>query len=597
MSVGGKYARYDSILNEISSKDVTENIGARLIIHVLEQEYRGGMQVKFSDDLPEEADAFFYAKSYTDDSRQEDRTGKIATHFNEAFKLFKRDLNKSITRVTTRSAFEKALVDTLYPERDARMPSMSSKRDIDPNNAIFRSYDRLAGVSDVNVSKNGTDFEPKKFLPINIDKALLSLLLEKAHSAAAASAASSSKFFETPSASSVSDEKMFYRKLGQPGKLFMDKDGKEVEVQKGSAEFMKLTEAGNCFTTGFKNDGSVKCFVLVKKCLAGSNIEDCKEFMRSSNWTFDEKINPAMAEELLGHFGFRTESALNTEAGLTLKQVENVNSWLSNLESNFTTSAGGSGKLSTSDYKAIAGNEKLIGYLEALVAKVNRNPAILNPSYTGNQLTNNPNAFANTRFSKFGLQPKNVVIGSGVPSMSSIVALQNAVSSNRNMIAIYYGIAPTGLITQRGGGIAEYLETVQDNNQFPLRLSALVHESFNSFVASLKNHGKDLDQGDYSHIQKLISDLKEKEDKLFKAAIYTDKYVRLLSVFGQTDSNSVLKMDHVEQFVDKRNNYFNKVGKKQDDLLSILKALAEATQTETKVETTSVTSYPKLGSK
>merc|ERR1712146_382518 len=224
-----------------------------------------------------------------------------------------------------------------------------------------------------------------------------------------------------------------------------------------------------------------------------------------------------MAIELLGHFGFRTESVQNTEAGLTLKQLENVSSWLSNLEANHTSASGASGKLSPADYKSIAGNTSLIGYLEALVAKVNKNPAILNPTYTGKDLTTNPNAFANTRFSKFGLQPKNVVIGSGVPSMSSIVALQNAVTSNRNMIAIYYGVAPTGLVIgQRGGGIAEYLESVQDNNQYPLRLSALVEESFNSFIASLKNHGKDLDQGDYSHIQALITDLREKEDKLFK---------------------------------------------------------------------------------
>jgi hypothetical protein len=319
--------------------------------------------------------------------------------------------------------------------------------------------------------------------------------------------------------------------------------------------------------------------------------------MESPNWTYDENINPAMAEELLGHFGFRTESVLNTELGLTLKQVENTNSWLAGLQSNHTSSAGGNGKLSNAEYTKIAGNTALIGYLESLVAKVNRNPAILNPGYTGSHISNNPNAFANTTFSKYGLQPKNVVVGSGVPSMSSIVALQNAVTSNRNMIAVYYGVPLTGYALQNGGGIAEYLESVQDNNKYPLKLSALINESFNSFVASLRNHGKDLDQGDMTHINKLIADLKEKEEKLFKAAIYTDKYVRLLSVFGQTDNANVLSMDHVEQFVDKRNSYFTKVGKKQDDLLSILKALAEATQTETKVETVSVTAYPKLGSK
>jgi hypothetical protein len=599
MSVGGKYARYDSIINKISSKDVTENVGARLIIHVLEQAWSARMPaVKFdSAEIPVEMDAFFYGKSYKDDTRQASTQGqRIGWHFNEAFKLFMRELKDDIEgNVTGGTPFEEALLNTLYPT--ARTRTITSTKRNKNDTTLQSSYDTLSSGK---VSTTYSDsFEPTKFLPINIDKSLLSLLLEKAHSAAvSATNPTSTNFFNTPSSSSVTDERMFYRKVGHPGKLFTKDGDKEIEVQKGSPEFMKLTEAGNCYTTGFKTDGTTKCYDLVQKCLAGTDIEKCKAYMRSPNWTFDEKINPDMAVELLSHFGVRTESVQNTEAGLVLKQFENVNSWLTFLESAYTTSTGGNGKLSTGDYKVIASNTALVGYLEALIAKVNRNPAILNPTYTGSNLTTNPNAFANTKFGKFGLQPKNVVIGSGVPSMSSIVALQNAVTSNRNMIAVYYGVAPVGFISgQRGGGIAEYLESVQDNNQIPLKLSALVNESFNSFIASLKNHGKDLDQGDYSHIQKLITDLKTNEDKLFKAAIYTDKYIRLLSVFGQSDNSSVLKMDHVEQFVDKRNNYFNKVGKKQDDLLSILKALAEATQTETKVETSSVTNYPKLVSK
>ena len=58
------------------------------------------------------------------------------------------------------------------------------------------------------------------------------------------------------------------------------------------------------------------------------------------------------------------------------------------------------------------------------------------------------------------------------------------------------------------------------------------------------------------------------------------------------DSTSVLSMNHVKDFVDKRNSYFSKVSKKQDDLFAILKALADATQTETKVESVPVTDYP-----
>ena len=121
-----------------------------------------------------------------------------------------------------------------------------------------------------------------------------------------------------------------------------------------------------------------------------------------------------------------------------------------------------------------------------------------------------------------------------------------------------------------------------------------MEDSFNSFVTALRLHKKELDSGDYQHIQKLIVDLRNSEDKLFKAAIYTDKYVRLIGALGESDTKGVVSLDHAKQFVDRRNSYFNKVGKKQDDLFSILKALAEAQQQETTEETKSVTDYPRF---
>jgi len=442
-----------------------------------------------------------------------------------------------------------------------------------------------------------------KLLPFNPDKALLTQLLDRAYQKASTTStgATSTNFFSGSSTGSVPEDKdiIFYRKMGEPNALYRKVGGVEIRVEKGSDEFMKLKNDGNCYTTGYTgNAKGVSCANLVTDCLKGTNIADCKDYMRSKDWNDqleNEKISPEIALDLLRKFGFGTKTVTVNEIGRNLEMIEDYDDWMTNLTKNFT----GTGQLSQDDLTQIAANTPLTGYLKKLISLINRNPGILNRDYVGkSNLTQNPNAFASTQLGRFGLLPKQVVAASGVPTMSSVLSLQNAVMSNRNQIGMNWGIMPQGIIFQRGGGmssgIAEVLENAQNNSSFPLKLSKLMEDSFKSFVTSLKSHGKDLDSGDKQHIEKLVLDLQEKEDKLFKAAIYTDKYVRLIGALGQTDSNTVVSLDHAKQFVDRRNSYFNKVGKKQDDLFSILKALAEAQQQETTVENKPVTNYPRF---
>lgn len=435
------------------------------------------------------------------------------------------------------------------------------------------------------------------------DKAILTLLLDRAYQQASVTPTgpTSTNFFSGSSSGTVPDDKdiIFYRKMGDSNALYRKENGVEIRVEKGSKEYMNLKDDGNCYTTGFTGSaGSVTCANLVKACLAGNDITKCKAYMTSNDWNdqlANEKINPDIAIDLLRKFGFGTKTVTVNEIGRNLQMIEDYDEWISNLTKNFT----GAGKLDEKDVQSIASNAPLTGYLKKLISLINSNPGILNRDYVGKaNLTQNPNAFASTQLGRFGLLPKQVVAASGVPTMSSVLALQNAVMSNRNQIGMSWGVMPQGVIFQMGGGmssgIAEVLENAQNNSTFPLKLSKLMEESFKSFVTSLKSHGKDLDSGDKNHIHTLINELTDKEDKLFKAAIYTDKYVRLIGALGQTDSNKVVSIDHAKQFVDRRNSYFSKVGKKQDDLFSILKALAEAQQQETTVENKSVTDYPRF---
>jgi hypothetical protein len=476
-------------------------------------------------------------------------------------------------------------------------------------NQIYKPDARTCGTGGDRDAINGTHTggpvyaSTGKLLDFNPDKALLTQLLDRAYQKASTTStgATSTNFFSGSSTGSVPEDKdiIFYRKMGEPNALYRKVGGVEIRVEKGSDEFMKLKNDGNCYTTGYTGNGKgVSCANLVSDCLKGTNIADCKSYMRSKDWNDqleNEKISPEIALDLLRKFGFGTKTVTVNEIGRNLEMIEDYDDWMTNLTKNFT----GTGQLSQDDLTQIAANTPLTGYLKKLISLINRNPGILNRDYVGKaNLTQNPNAFASTQLGRFGLLPKQVLPASGVPTMSSVLSLQNAVMSNRNQIGMNWGIMPQGIIFQRGGGmssgIAEVLENAQNNSSFPLKLSKLMEDSFKSFVTSLKSHGKDLDSGDKQHIEKLVLDLQEKEDKLFKAAIYTDKYVRLIGALGQTDSNTVVSLDHAKQFVDRRNSYLSKVGKKQDDLFSILKALAEAQQQETTVENKPVTNYPRF---
>merc|ERR1711871_718179 len=421
-------------------------------------------------------------------------------------------------------------------------------------------------------------------ISFNWDKYVLGSLLK----AAVKSASSRTSNFFSVSQPSGPLENAYYRKVGDATNLYTMVNGKETAVQIGSDEAKKLKMGANCYDLGMKSNdpaSQADCYKLIKNCLAGNDINQCKQYMKSSNfWDVAkadvDKINLDLGRELLESFGFPVLTEDNKEAGLKLKVFANSNQWLQHLADNKFGKSGAT--FSDKDIKAIAGNTKLMGYLDMLAAKINRNPGVLNEGYSKDGANTNASAFAGNRLTTYGLQGKYVRQGSGTPSVSSIVALQNAVMRKRSALAIYYGIPLTsvGYVMRGGGARVQTFEDMQDPNMLPLRLSNVVEEHYTQFVNSLKSANKDLDQKDKDDITKLISDLKVVEDKLFKAAIYTSKYQDLVSVFGQEDTQGLITLDHLQEFVDKRNNYFTRVGKQQDALTSILKALADATQKE-----------------
>ena len=155
---------------------------------------------------------------------------------------------------------------------------------------------------------------------------------------------------------------------------------------------------------------------------------------------------------------------------------------------------------------------------------------------------------------------------------------QKALSDSRNRAVVSLGqnILPGVRLVLSGGGMPV------------IQLQADILEGqYLTLKNRLKQSNKDLAPGDDKKIQDLIQELKEKERKLNEFIVMTDRYADLLQVFGQTDKETVLTVDHLEQFTQARDNYFNKVSKKQNSLMSIIQAISDkVSEVVNKSETT-----------
>lgn len=405
---------------------------------------------------------------------------------------------------------------------------------------------------------------------------------------------SESKFFEE----TAEFDTLYFRKPGDSNLYYKKPDGSHVSVT-DPEEIKKIQMGANCFDTGY-TAGPEKCYDLVAGCLAGKEVAKCKQALTSDDWK--EQINDLsidMIKKQLSSFGVQVIE-VEVEGHGPLKQFQSFPEYIKTLKENFSTGTDPAPadefKFKDSDIEALAKNSNLEKWITLNVNKINRNPAVLNPSYTGPELVVNPNAFAGTKLAKYGLAPK-ATKSSKAPSIASIIALQNAIKEKRSAIAVYYGIPITTVgYTMTGGAYAhEYFEALQDPATTPLLLSELIEKQFNSFITTLKAANKDLEAGDKESITKMISDLKTTESKLLKSAIYTSKYNDLVSVHSETDSKGVISLDHLKKFVDNRNSYFEKTTKKQDSLMSIVKSMVEAIAKEApKEESKTAAMYPSI---
>ncbi len=365
----------------------------------------------------------------------------------------------------------------------------------------------------------------------------------------------------------------YVRDVANPNKLYaVDNKGNRVEVHKGSAKWESL-QNDECVGLGLNKNNSkqLKCGDLLMQCLdpnaSGNVVERCGEFMESLDFwntakkeVFDEML-PDVATTLLNRFGFE----IVTRNGL--RRYQEWDAWIEKLKGTNTNAVDG-----------IAKNDKLKQYLSMVVNKVNSSPAILNPNYTTNvDVTNylrDPMRNPNSRYSGF------------INSRVQVNNAREAVVRTGIVLQRYYrGLVPTLVLANGQGLVGGGLEggmvlNLRQNvvNEKPKSGHALLRGLYNNIVKNLEVSGRRLHPEQENKINELFNQLKESEDKLWKAINITNNYSQLVRNLGGSvyDPERLLTFEHMNSLVEKRGAQLDKVVKRSGSLVDILASMTES---------------------
>jgi len=413
-------------------------------------------------------------------------------------------------------------------------------------------------------SASGKLDEPATFMfPIANSKMVVHLLLESF--VKNYQEIPTSNFFDQEY-STADDINMGKYRRNASGNLIDDK-GNEVFIGSNYARAL-LQPENKCATTGFADDA--KCSEYLKDCLLNKqgSVEKCKAFMKESTyWTKAanevEAMLPELAVKTLDQFGFERESVI---AGrVNIMRFKNESQWITKLAK--------LPNLSPSEHKAIANNSELMGYLRMLVRKVNSSPVILNPELSSEDRNkSSPNMFVGTRLFALGMKPRYKRTSYGP---SEFMKFGEMIKYNNLKFA-------QSLKPQSGGyEYRDSLERSQMNVDSKINQTwYLLNAQYEQLNMRLKNLGKSIAPNDNNKVRELLDSLKSAELKLKHAMLYTEKYAKLLETMGHADKAQALSYDHLKLFVDKRNQYFNRVAKKQNDLISIIQSVANLSAEE-----------------
>lgn len=360
--------------------------------------------------------------------------------------------------------------------------------------------------------------------------------------------------------------------------MLMKKDASQPNGLRhiGDEDIKKLTEQDKCFSSGVEKSGDLTCQKYFIECLEGKDdsIAKCKNFLLDHNFykTAHEEVKNMLPQVMvltLKKFKFNVvEKEVQVDRRkVRLNMVETFGEWVAGLKP--------SNDLTTGDINNIAGNDKLRMYLDAIVSRVNANPAIINPNYGGPKgklsYTVDPKTSLLSRYGLKQHEPTSI--------LSSAFRLGNLV----NPIILSSAPAAARLVVvaganryQRGGAYSnDVVRLSEAKEDDALQSWSMFNSHYLNIVNRLKAMHKEVSPADHKQILDLINNLRENEQKLIKATLYAEKYAQLMEVYEQQDTNKVLSLDQLQKFVDARNKYFEKVTSRKNALTTIIETVTE----------------------
>jgi hypothetical protein len=294
---------------------------------------------------------------------------------------------------------------------------------------------------------------------------------------------------------------------------------------------------------------------------------------------YDTVLAALTAAAAIGRATAATVAAAGNKSLKNETTVAVVNDVVTEAERQPRTGAGTQQILTLGEVNKISSNNKLIDYLKMLVTKINSNPAILNSDYVNPNDTSSiskiNNSFEDSYLARKGVKAR-------LAPRNSITRLSNLFQQSNDNLRLRFNIGPfsnvpVSFVPSMRGGNNTVIKSFEDSLSNEIkRTSNILANHHNGIKTRLKLYGKEIDPNDNKKIEKLIEQLDKSEEKLYTASLYAEKYAQLLELHGEKDdNNSILTYNHLKEFVDNRNKIFNRVTKKQDDLLSVMKALID----------------------
>jgi len=561
-----RYNKYASLFGP------TNDRRPRILLNVVEDQYNRDRSTLL-DRVPKEIDSAFYRNNYGL------RNGSVSAEFfkflgdaNNFIRINKQSIVNTIRTLgglspePLQNVVSQLILDTMAPVDAAGAPivntmQLSNTVDITPalENILLAKIGASVDVGVIQGLMNAGSIPNSNDFSFKYDVHFVSSLLEEACDSTNVGPPSAKFFEDDDGADRVSRD---YRDPSEKGcdPTMLAVDGKDGHM--GAIDHLRKNFGSNCATTGVTSDGALTCQNYLQDCLQGKNIQECARYMQSPNFWKDAQkevrtMNPLMIIKTLEAFQF---PFVTDKDGL--KRAVSPGEWLKNANG-----------LSAVERVAIGSNSNLMGYLNMLVDRTNNSPAILNPSVG----INGAPPSGNSRLNKMGIP--HLMVRDGINK--DLNQWINATRAQTYRVGGFIGIPNmfSGLTgTLVGGGYNNNLaEFTQRNSENYVGTADMFSKHVDALGQRLQRMGKQIHQGDLAKINQLIESLRNSERKLNKTMLYAEKYARLLESHGLKDNSAhVISMDHLKEFVDQRNKYFDRVSRRQTDLYAILTSIAEA---------------------